>query len=449
MTFLGIKVFLIFSLCFLSLHSKYVNNTSDAKSGKVFSLFSVVQFPNDVCTSNSATFNNGTCVTSSECTSRGGTSQGTCAAGFGVCCVFTFSSTSTVTRNTSYLVNPSYPSNYAPTSTPTTITYTIQKESCDVCRLRLDYETFQLTAASTAHPFGQCITEYMALTTTAHTVTPASTGNYGNYPMLCGTNDGLHSYIDLSCTCADEAKVAITVKDTTDNLWKIKVTQLSCDDPEVSRQEGCFQYFTGETGTIESYGLQSSGMLAQMNYGICIRPESGHCCIEYTPTTWDVFAGSDSAIGTAVAVDCGLGPGAIAADTLSGTTRCTGAKQCWQNWVNIPGAQSPVTSITQAAITMYAIHAENGAERYCGTMLIPTGMTSDTTNTNRLNPVTTCQRPFRLHHVTGAVTSGDTGQTAVTNSATATFGGVGVANTDGNEGATGFKMTFRQIPGSC
>ena len=54
------------------------------------------------------------------------------------------------------------------------------------------------------------------------------------------------------------------------------------------------------------------------------RPESGHCCIEYTPTTWDVFAGSDSAIGTAVAVDCGLGPGAIAADTLSGTTRCTG-----------------------------------------------------------------------------------------------------------------------------
>ena len=52
---------------------------------------------------------------------------------------------------------------------------------------------------------------------------------------------------------------------------------------------------------------------------------------------------------------------------------------------------------------MYAIHAENGAERYCGTMLIPTGMTSDTTNTNRLNPVTTCQRPFRLHHVTGMI----------------------------------------------
>ena len=41
----------------------------------------------------------------------------------------------------------------------------------------------------------------------------------------------------------------------------------------MASQEGCFQYFTGETGTIESYGLQSSGMLAQMNYGICIRYE--------------------------------------------------------------------------------------------------------------------------------------------------------------------------------
>merc|ERR1719429_32784 len=319
MTFFRIKVFLLFALCFISPHSKYVNNTSEAKSGKVFSLFSVVQFPNDVCTSNSATFNNGTCVTSSECSTRGGTSQGTCAAGFGVCCVFTYSSTSTVTRNTSYLVNPSYPSNYAPTSTPTTITYTIQKESCDVCRLRLDYETFQLTAASTANPYGQCITEYMELTTTALTVTPASTGNYGNYPMLCGTNDGLHSYIDLSCTCADEAKVAITVKDTTDNLWKIKVTQLSCDDPDVASQEGCFQYFTGETGTIESYGLQSSGMLAQMNYGICIRPEVGHCCIEYTPTVWDIYAGSDpeGTAGNKLPVDCSIG--AFPADLTTGT----------------------------------------------------------------------------------------------------------------------------------
>ena len=32
----------------------------------------------------------GTCETSSECSTDGGSADGTCAAGFGVCCVFFF-----------------------------------------------------------------------------------------------------------------------------------------------------------------------------------------------------------------------------------------------------------------------------------------------------------------------------------------------------------------------
>ena len=46
----------------------------------VFSLFSVVQFKNDPCPSSQAG-RNGTCFTSSECESKGGSSQGGCAAG--------------------------------------------------------------------------------------------------------------------------------------------------------------------------------------------------------------------------------------------------------------------------------------------------------------------------------------------------------------------------------
>ena len=30
------------------------------------------------------------------------------------------------------------------------------------------------------------------MTTTAHTVSPITTGNYGSYPYLCGRNGGLH-----------------------------------------------------------------------------------------------------------------------------------------------------------------------------------------------------------------------------------------------------------------
>ena len=53
---------------------------------EAFSLFSIVQFPNQQCTASSSSSTYGTCYTSSECTSKGGSSDGNCAAGFGVCC---------------------------------------------------------------------------------------------------------------------------------------------------------------------------------------------------------------------------------------------------------------------------------------------------------------------------------------------------------------------------
>ena len=47
-------------------------------------VFSVIKFPNDVCTGQNGL--NGTCYTTEECTAKGGSSSGTCASGFGVCC---------------------------------------------------------------------------------------------------------------------------------------------------------------------------------------------------------------------------------------------------------------------------------------------------------------------------------------------------------------------------
>ena len=46
----------------------------------VFSLFSIVTFPNAGCASQDAS-RNGTCYTSSECQNKGGTTSGNCAAG--------------------------------------------------------------------------------------------------------------------------------------------------------------------------------------------------------------------------------------------------------------------------------------------------------------------------------------------------------------------------------
>ena len=103
-----------------------------------FSLFSIVQFPNEECTSASSSTTNGTCYTTSECASRGGAAAGSCAAGFGVCCVISTSTcSSTISTNTSYIRNPGFPSTYTPANSET-CTFTISKASDDICQLRED-----------------------------------------------------------------------------------------------------------------------------------------------------------------------------------------------------------------------------------------------------------------------------------------------------------------------
>merc|ERR1712038_1442699 len=111
-----------------------------SREGKVFSLFSVVTFPNAGCTSQSGTTGissvnrNGTCYTATECSDNGG------AAGFGVCCLFVYSSASTtISQNCSYIQNPNFPSAYGSTST---IAWQVNKCATNICAMRLDFETF-------------------------------------------------------------------------------------------------------------------------------------------------------------------------------------------------------------------------------------------------------------------------------------------------------------------
>merc|ERR1712061_351874 len=146
------------------------SNITDTRTGKAFSLFSIVQFPNQQCTASSSSTTYGTCSTSSECTSKGGSSDGNCAAGFGVCCVITTSTCSTtISTNTTYIRNPNYPSSYTPSSTGS-CAYTISKISDDICQLRLDFQTFSGFATTTAKTFNilarqiSCTASYKAPT---------------------------------------------------------------------------------------------------------------------------------------------------------------------------------------------------------------------------------------------------------------------------------------------
>ena len=93
-------------------------------------IFNVVRFPNSAC--GSANNFNGTCYTASECNSLGGSSSGTCASGFGVCCVFSLECGGKTSANTSYATVTSF----STTSDRDPCTYTYCRCSDDVCKLR-------------------------------------------------------------------------------------------------------------------------------------------------------------------------------------------------------------------------------------------------------------------------------------------------------------------------
>lgn len=93
-------------------------------------VFNVVRFPNSAC--GSANNFNGTCYTASECSALGGASSGSCASGFGVCCVFSLACGGRTTANTSYATI----NTFSTTSDRDPCTYTYCKCSDDVCKIR-------------------------------------------------------------------------------------------------------------------------------------------------------------------------------------------------------------------------------------------------------------------------------------------------------------------------
>merc|ERR1719222_29254 len=215
----------------------------NATDGKAFSLFSIVQFPNQQCTASSSTTTYGTCYTSSECTAKGGSSDGNCAAGFGVCCVITTSTcSSSISTNTTYIRNPNYPSSYTPTSAGT-CSYTVNKVSDDVCQLRLDFQTMSGFYTGTSGACG--VDDFEA---------SGQTGK--NPPTICGTNTGYHMYVEFGATSTDTITLTNTLGSTSSTLkWNILAQQIPCTATYRAPTD-CLQWFTGSTGTVYSYNHQ-------------------------------------------------------------------------------------------------------------------------------------------------------------------------------------------------
>merc|ERR1711899_540951 len=280
----------------------WILNLTHAKDGKLLP-FQIIKFPNDPCDVSST--KNGTCYTSEECSDKGGTSIGSCAEGYGVCCTFSIGCGGSSSENCTY-VEISSPSagmcnaQICPTTT-------------NICQIRLDFDTFVITGPSTVTlsigkflggegntagiqqmDRGQCKSDTFAISNAPH------------IPVVCGTLTGEHMYIDASTDCNNlefvfgQTAVGLTTLAT--RSITIKASQLACGDSNLA-PSGCSQYYwgTGGASTIKSFGYDgSTAHLANQAQTVCVRRESGNCQIcWYAAANTDVSLSGMSAAITA------------------------------------------------------------------------------------------------------------------------------------------------------
>lgn len=282
------------------------DDIGNERDEKLISTFQIVRFPNDVCVGSNS--RNGTCYTSAECSDKGGSSSGSCADGFGVCCTFVITTCgSSSSENITYWTAPS-------TVSSGTCGLTLNSVSDDICSIRLDFTSFVITGPSTIsgpevnrrhgtpigtmesglHDFGVGYTTNCLLDQFySRGASPSS-----NPPILCGTNTGYHMYLEadndrgayLSFHFADAASTADTttnargVNTLATRAWDITATQIECTSATLP-PPGCTQYYWGAGGSyvLYSYNYQSSTVgtanthLAQQHQRMCIRRERGKC----------------------------------------------------------------------------------------------------------------------------------------------------------------------------
>jgi len=398
------------------------------RTQKHFSLFSVVTFKNEECTSLSTITGSearkGTCYTTTECTDKSGLTSGNCASGFGVCCVFINNAavSATISENRTLLRNAEYPS-YTTATASTTIAYTINKMNADICQIRLDFEDFIIAGpANSGESIGgtttttHCTNDYFTLLPTSST---------GLWPTMCGAMHNEHLYVELGTASTDTVVATIVtgttpVPATAKRLWDIQVTQIPCY-ANYRAPHGCQRYFMSDYGKIISLNFykvsgstpaanaQNSGIeLSNQNLNTCIRQSKGMCCVEYqTCVIYNSIElvnegatadGGDNGINgqftEAWSIDTGTFPYITPASDNSGLVDA----QCSNDYVGIPSSWSGPcgggSSATQGMVN----------SRYCGAHLGANWPSNGVNGAVDIEdgpvdvPVCDCSQPFMVTH---------------------------------------------------
>jgi len=369
----------VFCCCLAGSHG--LREEKEDKRAKALSIFTVVNFPNIVCTSTTSG-RNGTCYTSSECSAKGGSSSGACASGFGVCCIFEKTcGGDALAENVTYFTSSGR-------SLGSTCSLTVCKCSSDVCQLRLDFETFAINNAVTAttitygpnnagvvalnsaNSMGECQVDTFQVTTCGSKAPP----------VICGTNTGEHMYIAACDGCNTMNAFFGSASTAGTGAFTIKVTQIPCNS-KTAAPSGCLQYFTGTTGTFSSYNYNSAAgpHLADQHYSACFRAERTICAICYYSTSFKMSVPNGIAVSGTLGVDTFCGNPGLSVLTIGGG----------YDHIVIPDGQCPSPVSGAVVATVF----EN--DRYCGTAFLCSNAIG-TTATGALATVCSMNRPFKI-----------------------------------------------------
>lgn len=334
-----------------------------------FSIFQIIKFENAPCTGGSR---NGTCFTEAECTDAGGEEDGTCADGFGVCCVTKLTNQGSTSLNQSYIVATSSDlSSTGGIDSSGRYQYTICPCSADVCRIRFDLTAFTLAGPYTnvgtqkaasnmvtandgsGNAIGDCMTDSFSIT---------GSGGSGT-PIICGANKGQHIFVDSNGNDCHVVNMNIGSTTATRSI-DIMVTQYKCGE-EAGGPPGCLQWMMTATGTVRSFNFpdQTAGTtvsagvvhLSNQHYDICIRQPISTTKICYIGCTTETAVEADnSAASKQTSFGLSLSPAAAAQGSAG--------SKCTSDYILIPGGTTAAIAATQKVVGA-------GNERFCGRFL--------------------------------------------------------------------------------
>merc|ERR1712223_620763 len=338
------------------------------REGKFLSMFNIVRFPNDHCDAGGS--RNGTCYTKEECENKGGTEDGSCASGYGVCCSFVVNCGASLSENNTYFESDGDEKSHC--------SIQICKASDKIVQLRLDFITFNIAGPETGivtvgnavsgniDPSGtgkeaglqsRCLTDIFAI----------SNPGGPSPPQICGYNADTHMYVDMGENCID---LTFQLGTSSSNpTWNIRVTQYDMNYDNLA-PFGCTQYFWKEDsdsdgkGTFTSYNYGGGYHLANQKQVICIRREEDKKKICYsTASAYDfAISGAQAEAETACGGYKNDGDGIFRDALLIQSLEKTDGTPL--GYSNVCGQQGFLTDAAAAGVL-----TANGGKQICSTAL--------------------------------------------------------------------------------